>query len=390
MSALLSASAARVLLAAHCYCVVITGTTATASCPPNQKNCSSPCPCAPKYPPGGNCTPFCDPRSASDNAWSAVQPNVLLIGDSIAAAGTGYFPDVRTMLAPAATVSNPRAYPQGGDFCGSSFGVASPRGGCLDLAISGKQWDVIHLNWGLHDVGTHSCCPNASEAVSGYAPITEAEYVEHLEAMYVKLQPALTPNGTLIFCTTTPVPASYMGRNDSSVIIINSLARTLFGPGSKHPDVLVHDLYSEVVNRCHSQYPTRAKGYPLTGDCPLQPNGVHFCIPGKCVPTGDQCLPPGCVGSPGKEMTATFVAGAIRPHLPRAQTSLKTTDEGAVAASTTAGGRTKRLMLDGRVVHSLLDLELVPGTVVKHPRNPVLSDANPEQARPWEVRQNPQ
>ena len=314
------------------------------ACPPHQTNCSSPCPCAPRNPPGGNCTPFCDPRSASDNAWTPGKPNVLLLGDSIAAAGTGYFLDVRSLLAPVATVSNPRACPQGGDFCGSSFGVASARGGCLDLAISGKKWDVIHLNWGLHDVGANSCCPNASEATSGYAPITEAEYVDHLEAMYVKLMPALTANGTLIFCTTTPVPASYKGRNDSSVITINRLARTVFGPGSKHPNVLVHDLYTEVVNRCVSQYPTKAKGYPLAGECPLQPNGVHFCIPNKCVPTGDQCLPPGCVASPGKEMTANFVVAAIRPHLPHSvAVAFKSTDDAATTSVSATSGRPKRL-----------------------------------------------
>jgi hypothetical protein len=172
-----------------------------------------------------------------------------------------------------------------------------------------------------------------SGASSGYAPITEAQYIEHLEAMYTQLLPALAPAGTILFCTTTPVPASYKGRNDSSVVTINKLARKLFGPSSLHPHVLVHDLYAEVVNRCHSQYPTRAKGYPMEGDCPLQPNGVHFCIPGKCVATGDQCLPPTCVGSPGKEMTAAFVAEAIRPHLRRAKVSLKTTDDEADGAS---------------------------------------------------------
>jgi hypothetical protein len=117
-------------------------------CPKYQTNCSSPCPCAPKHPLGNNCTPYCDPRSAHDNAWSPAKPNVLLLGDSIAAVGTGYFPDVRALLGPNATVSNPRPYPQGGDFCGSSWGVASASGGCLGLALGGKKWDVIHWNWG--------------------------------------------------------------------------------------------------------------------------------------------------------------------------------------------------------------------------------------------------
>eukprot|EP01045_Picozoa_sp_COSAG04_P016592 COSAG04_NODE_1397_length_6930_cov_2.619236_5_plen_309_part_00 len=58
----------------------------------------------------------------------------------------------------------------------------------------------------------------------------------------------------------------------------------------------------------------------------------------------------------------------------------------AAASLGAPAGRTKRLLLDSRVVRAATDLELVPGDVVKSPANPVLSDANPAQARPWEVR----
>lgn len=52
--------------------------------------------------------------------------NVLLLGDSIAATGTGYYDNVYNKLeANVATVSNPRMYPQGGGYCGTSFGVVA-------------------------------------------------------------------------------------------------------------------------------------------------------------------------------------------------------------------------------------------------------------------------
>ena len=59
----------------------------------------------------------------------APRRQVLLLGDSIAATGTGYFDDVQRTLQAAgrATVTNPRMYPQGSGFCGTSFGLVSTR-----------------------------------------------------------------------------------------------------------------------------------------------------------------------------------------------------------------------------------------------------------------------
>eukprot|EP01052_Picozoa_sp_SAG31_P024096 SAG31_NODE_2026_length_6641_cov_3.312290_7_plen_588_part_00 len=47
---------------------------------------------------------------------------------------------------------------------------------------------------------------------------------------------------------------------------------------------------------------------------------------------------------------------------------------------------TKRLLLDHRTVSSTRSATLVPGKAVKHPQNPLLSDANVAEMRPWEVR----
>ena len=149
-----------------------------------SKNCSDAKGCAPNPPPhlcnstwGSCCTPYCDPMAEDTHGvpsgWSSTKPNVLLLGDSIAATGSGYLDDVRAILEPGVVVDNPRMYPQGGGYCGSSFGVI----GCLNLFTGPPQqlWDVIHFNWGLHDV-CPLIKPNATpdmHSTGGYTGITE-------------------------------------------------------------------------------------------------------------------------------------------------------------------------------------------------------------------------
>ena len=58
----------------------------------------------------------------------------------------------------------------------------------------------------------------------------------------------------------------------------------------------------------------------------------------------------------------------------------------AAAAPATAAPPTKRLLLDRRTVLSAQSAKLVPGQAVKHAQNPLFSDANAAQMRPWEVR----
>ncbi|KAH8054763.1 DUF2263-containing protein [Aureococcus anophagefferens] len=90
-------------------------------------------------------------------------------------------------------------------------------------------------------------------------------------------QHSLSPNGTMIFATTTPVPPSYDSekRVNSDVVELNARARKLFGPTGKYADVRINDLYSNLVEICNNDPATR--GYPETSDCALiQDDGVHF------------------------------------------------------------------------------------------------------------------
>lgn len=229
-----------------------------------------------------DCSQFCDSVFGIPTIHGVAAPRVLIIGDSIASPDIGYAMNVIALLGNGSTIDGggaignaavaiPRSYPQGEGYCGTSFGVL----GCADTWLGtseGTLWDVIHFNWGLHDIDNRysDLVPHNGSNV----------YLENMEAIYQKMMGSLAPGGTLIWRTTTPVPPSYQQRNNSDVVTVNALAATLFGPCSKHPDVKVHDLYSQVLERC-SRDP-QSKGYPDSSDClVLQNNGVHFSDVGR-------------------------------------------------------------------------------------------------------------
>ena len=237
-----------------------------------------------------DCSPFC--ANVSSVVLNKTVPNVLLVGDSITGAGTGYLTNVQAMLGPSAStvtgggpIGNAAIHTGAGygkNYCGTSFGLLHCTTQWADAGS--LQFDVIHFNFGLHDI-----CPKM------YVAVTPEQYAENMEATYQQLRRLLLPNGTLIWTTTTPVPPSYHNRNNSDVVRINEQMKALFGPGSKHPEVVVHDLYSEVVQRCNRD--AASTGYPETSDCVfLQDNGVHF-------------------STAGRQFCGIMTAAAISPHL---------------------------------------------------------------------------
>ena len=126
-------------------------------------------------------------------------PNVLLIGDSIS---IGYMLDVRKQLAGEANVWRPAVN------CGpSTRGVES-----LDSWIGDRKWDVIHFNFGLHDLKYMG--PNNENLAEPNAPgshqqVPLDQYVENLRKIAQRLQ---ATGATVIWCQTTPVPVGAAGR----------------------------------------------------------------------------------------------------------------------------------------------------------------------------------
>ncbi|MCW0219094.1 MAG: SGNH/GDSL hydrolase family protein [Prosthecobacter sp.] len=108
-------------------------------------------------------------------------PRVLLIGDSIS---MGYTLPTRKLLE---GVANVHRIPQNGG--PTKNGVAN-----MDKWLGDGHWDVIHFNWGIHDL---KFMPDGKRQVEA------ADYEANLRSLVARMQKT---GAKLIFATTTPIP----------------------------------------------------------------------------------------------------------------------------------------------------------------------------------------
>ena len=148
-------------------------------------------------------------------------PRVLLIGDSIS---VGYTLPVRELLAGKANVH--RIPANGGP---TINGLKN-----LDAWVSGK-WDLIHFNFGLHDL-------KIAEDGSRQVPIEQ--YGENLRAIVDRLN---RTGARLLWASTTPVPFGKLSppRVNEDVVAYNAVARHIM----EEKGVPIDDLYSFVLPR---------------------------------------------------------------------------------------------------------------------------------------------
>lgn len=144
-------------------------------------------------------------------------PRVLLIGDSIS---IGYTVAVRDELS---GVANVHRIPTNG---GPTFRGLER----INEWLGKSKWDVIHFNWGLHDL---KYMPDDHHQV-----ILE-QYKLNLERLVERLKQT---EATLIWCNTTPVPEGGVSpkRIPNDVVKYNEAAATIM----KSHDVAINDLYS--------------------------------------------------------------------------------------------------------------------------------------------------
>ncbi len=124
-------------------------------------------------------------------------PDVLILGDSIS---IGYTPFVQKFLNGKANVFRPVLEDGKPENCqGTTNGIAN-----IDRWIGNRKWDVIHFNFGLHDLkhvdpdtGVNSQNPKHPQQAS------LKQYKKNLEIITEKL---LATDAKLIFATTTPYP----------------------------------------------------------------------------------------------------------------------------------------------------------------------------------------
>jgi len=153
-------------------------------------------------------------------------PRVLLIGDSIS---IGYTGPVRKVLAGKANVH--RIPENAGD---TSRGLEK-----LDIWLGDGKWDVIHVNWGLHDLKRMK---EGKLDSSGEQVNPPEQYRENLEKLVKRLKKT---GAKLIWASTTPVPEGAGGRTKGDEVRYNEIAAGVM----KENGIPVDDLYSFAIAR---------------------------------------------------------------------------------------------------------------------------------------------
>lgn len=172
-------------------------------------------------------------------------PRVLLIGDSIS---MGYTVPVRELLKGVANVHRPLTN------CGpTTRGVEE-----LDRWLGNGRWDVIHFNFGLHDLKYVDEKGQNASPEKGKVQVPIENYKKNLDAMAVRMKKT---GAKLVFATTTPVPEKEPARRADSDRAYNAAAREVL---ARHR-VAVNDLNALVRGR--------------KGEGQL-PNNVHFTADG--------------------------------------------------------------------------------------------------------------
>jgi acyl-CoA thioesterase-1 len=160
------------------------------------------------------------------------KPRVLILGDSIS---IGYTPFVQEMLADKATVLRPTKGKRPENCAGTNNGIQH-----IDrwLQIDGGNFDVIHFNFGLHDLKhVDANGQNSNKASDPHQAEPEA-YAKQLREMVEKMK---ATGATLIFATTTPVPEGKLSplRHPADADRYNEIAVGIM----KEHDIRVHDLH---------------------------------------------------------------------------------------------------------------------------------------------------
>jgi lysophospholipase L1-like esterase len=165
-------------------------------------------------------------------------PRVLLIGDSIS---IGYTEPVRVILTGKA---NLHRIPE--NAAATLTGVKN-----LDKWLGTAKWDVIHFNFGLHDLKFMN---------DGKHQVPLPDYETNLRTIVQRLQKT---GARLIWATTTPVPDAEVNppRRNSDVIAYNAAAARIMTDAG----IPIDDLYTVVSPRLPE----------------LQlPANVHYTLPG--------------------------------------------------------------------------------------------------------------
>jgi hypothetical protein len=156
-------------------------------------------------------------------------PRVLLIGDSIS---IDYTLPVRELLKGKANVHRVLTN------CGPTKDPSKVDAWLVDKRTGGEKWDMIHFNFGLHDL-KHSDDKGTIVAVTKESKrqVSPEDYEKNLREIVGKLK---ATGAKLIYCTTTPVPEGAKGRVPGDEVLYNEIALKVM----KENNIAVDDLYA--------------------------------------------------------------------------------------------------------------------------------------------------
>lgn len=170
--------------------------------------------------------------------WSAASdpalPNVLILGDSIS---IGYTREVRYLLQGRANVLRP--VESGKD---APVNCRSTVQGLRDLDqwLGSVKWNVIHFNFGLHDLAYRNPqldTPGQLDRVNGAISVPPVEYEKNLSEIFSRLR---STGACLVWASTTVVPPDEPGRFPGDERIYNRIASRLLYSHS----IPVNDLHA--------------------------------------------------------------------------------------------------------------------------------------------------
>jgi hypothetical protein len=165
-------------------------------------------------------------------------PRVLIIGDSIS---MGYTVDVREMLKGKANVH--RIPTNGGP---TTRGLSE-----IEKWLGTSKWDVIHFNWGLHDLKFIADDPSkrVSPTDAGARHQVSVEDYEKNLASLVKTMQAT--GAKLIWCNTTHVPSGSDGRIEGEEDQYNAVAAKIMTAAK----ITTNDLRAHALKKPEAQLP---------------------------------------------------------------------------------------------------------------------------------------
>ena len=180
-------------------------------------------------------------------------PKILIIGDSISG---GYFPFVKKNLIGKAKVFQPTYYDKNGKIkscCGGTSQAVKEIG----IYLSDIKWDIIHFNFGLHDIKhIDPITGKNSKNLSHPHQASPEQYEKNLIEIVEKLK---RTGAKLIFATTTPYPHKLgkQMRSPGMPKVYNEVALRVMNNNG----IEINDLYGLVLPRMEELQ---------------RPNNVHF------------------------------------------------------------------------------------------------------------------